>query len=210
MPPPSKLTPASPSTVDERRQLRRQLREQRAELRGPARARAEYRLAAQVMRLRAFHQARHIAAYLASGSEGEVDVSYLIEVALRAGKAVYVPVMRPDLHLDFARFTHETRLRANFFGLDEPVFAERQLIAPMQLDLVLTPLVGFDAQGNRLGMGGGYYDRTFAPLLQRPHYRRPRLLGVAFECQRVDTPLPMERWDVPLWRVVTEAGCHPR
>ena len=74
------------------------------------------------------------------------------------------------------------------------------------LDLVLVPLVGFDGAGNRLGMGGGFYDRSFAFLGQR-RWRRPRLVGVAFDLQRVDR-LPRRAWDVPLDAVASERGCY--
>ena len=73
----------------------------------------------------------------------------------------------------------------------------------MDLDLVLVPLVAFDDRGNRLGMGGGYYDQTFAFLSQRQHYRRPTLLGVAYEFQRL-VALPVQAWDIPLDGVATE------
>ena len=72
-----------------------------------------------------------------------------------------------------------------------------------ELDLILAPLVGFDTHGNRLGMGGGYYDRTFAYLKHRLHWQKPRLIGLAYELQRV-ADLANHAWDVPLQSVVTE------
>jgi 5-formyltetrahydrofolate cyclo-ligase len=71
------------------------------------------------------------------------------------------------------------------------------------LDLILTPLVAFDDQGNRLGMGGGFYDRTLAYLGRRKHWKKPRLIGTAHAFQQV-ARLPHESWDVPLHGVVTE------
>ena len=65
------------------------------------------------------------------------------------------------------------------------------------------PLVGFDQQGYRLGMGGGYYDATLAFMQHRRLWRKPRLVGVAYECQRVET-LPHDPWDMPLDAVLTE------
>jgi len=73
------------------------------------------------------------------------------------------------------------------------------------LDIALVPLVAFDDYGRRLGMGGGYYDRTFAYLRHREHWRRPKLIGVAFEFQRV-AELPAQPWDVPLDGIITEKG----
>jgi 5-formyltetrahydrofolate cyclo-ligase len=70
---------------------------------------------------------------------------------------------------------------------------------------VLAPLVAFDRSGNRLGMGGGYYDRSFAYLRHRVHWRRPRLIGYAYGFQEVQA-LERAHWDVPLSGVVTELG----
>jgi 5-formyltetrahydrofolate cyclo-ligase len=77
------------------------------------------------------------------------------------------------------------------------------------LDLVLVPLVGFDARGNRLGMGGGFYDRHFAFLRNRQAWRRPLLIGIAFDVQRVPR-LSGASHDVPLWGIVTERGTYGR
>jgi 5-formyltetrahydrofolate cyclo-ligase len=71
------------------------------------------------------------------------------------------------------------------------------------LDLVLTPLVAFDAQGHRLGMGGGFYDRSFAYLLRHSRWLRPRLIGLAYDFQR-QTRLPHQPWDVPLHAIATD------
>jgi 5-formyltetrahydrofolate cyclo-ligase len=67
------------------------------------------------------------------------------------------------------------------------------------------PLVGFDPRGNRIGMGKGYYDRALSFRRRQQHWKTPRLVGLAFECQRVDA-LPARAHDVPLDALVTEAG----
>ena len=72
---------------------------------------------------------------------------------------------------------------------------------------LLVPLVAFDARGNRLGMGGGYYDRTLAYLRDRSHWRRPRIFGLAHALQRVDA-LPKNAWDIPVDGVITEREMH--
>ncbi len=96
-------------------------------------------------------------------------------------------------------------MRKNNFGIAEP--GDRGRILTAELDVVLVPLVGFDDAGNRLGMGGGFYDRHFSFLRSRTHFRRPRLIGVAYEMQRLPK-LPTDPWDVPLWAVVTDRGIH--
>jgi 5-formyltetrahydrofolate cyclo-ligase len=105
--------------------------------------------------------------------------------------------------MHFAELSTDAPLARNFFGIREPQLGAR--IDPRHLDLVLTPLVGFDDRGVRLGVGRGYYDRCFRFLHGRIHWRRPKLLAVAYELQRVPT-LPQQSWDVPLYGVVTELG----
>lgn len=132
-----------------------------------------------------------VAAYLAR--DGEVDLGNLIERCWQRGVAVAVPVL---LHREmrFAAYRRDEPLRANRFGIDEPSMPE--YVTP---NIVLTPLVAFDGQGHRLGMGGGYYDRYFCAT---PTVRR---IGIAHECQRADA-LPSAASDVALTDVVTENG----
>jgi 5-formyltetrahydrofolate cyclo-ligase len=104
--------------------------------------------------------------------------------------------------MTFAELAPGALLAANFFGILEPKVGRK--IEARRLDLVLTPLVAFDDRGVRLGVGRGYYDRAFKFLRHRSRWRRPKLLGVAYELQRV-APLTPSSWDVPLWGVVTEA-----
>lgn len=155
---------------------------------------------------RSFLKARHIAAYLSN--DGEMDIALTIARIWAMRKHCYLPVLRPNpLHgLRFARYTPESRLTPNRFGIPEPLINHHFLAQPWALDLVLVPLVAFDADGNRLGMGGGFYDRTFAYRRQR-NYARPRLVGIAYEFQRVNQ-LPSRTWDVPLEAIVTEFGWH--
>lgn len=128
-----------------------------------------------------------------------------------AAREWFLPVLRRHAagRLWFVRWRPPDRLRPNRFGILEPS-ARRGAIRPAwHLDLVLLPLVGFDDRCNRLGMGGGYYDRSLAWLRQRQHWRRPRLIGLAHECQRLEHIEP-RRWDVPLDAVVTEARVYDR
>ncbi len=101
--------------------------------------------------------------------------------------------------MQFVPFTPQTPMVKNRFGILEP--RSRQKISPQQLDVVLLPLLAFDQQGNRLGMGGGYYDRTFAFLRQKAWRKRPLLIGIAHDFQQV-AELEHAPWDVPLAMVV--------
>ena len=93
--------------------------------------------------------------------------------------------------------------RTNRLGIDEP--QGLRTLAPRRLDIVFLPLVGFDAHGVRLGAGGGYYDRAFAFRRWRRAWHAPRLIGIAYSFQQVDT-LMAAAHDVLLDAVVTEKG----
>ncbi len=151
----------------------------------------------------AFRNARRIAAYLPA--DGERETAPLIERAWEMGKRVYLPVLLPHgvNRLWFARYTPDTQLIRNRFGIAEPARAAHTRVAPLSLDVVLTPLVAFDAHGQRLGMGGGYYDRSFAYQLRHTRWLRPRLIGLAYDFQR-QRRLPPQAWDVPLQAIATD------
>lgn len=133
----------------------------------------------------------------------------LMYLAMRAGKLIYLPALRnrPANSLWFKPYRIGDRLIDNRFGIPEPRSQHGRLIMPWAIDTVFVPLVAFDGSGNRLGMGGGYYDRTFAFKRQRNHWKGPRLIGVAHEFQHVDS-LPNQHWDIPLDAVITEACIH--
>ena len=187
--------------------LRKQMRSQRRAL-----SAHEHRLASdmaldKILRHPVFMRARHIALFLPN--DGEIDISELMPTAWSMNKHCYLPVLAsPGQRMVFAPMEKDSRLELNRYGIPEPQVNRRKLLQPQQLDLVLTPLVAFDTQGNRIGMGGGYYDRSFAFLRRRQHWRKPRMLGVAHDFQRVDQ-LPPQLWDVPLHGVFTNRGFYP-
>ena len=136
------------------------------------------------------------------GVDGEVDLSPVVEHACSSGKSIFAPVLARD-GLRFVEIETDGVLRCNRFGIPEPGPGRR--IDPRGLDVVLAPLVAFDTCGNRLGMGKGYYDRSFGFLRLRTRWRKPKLVGVGFAFQRVDRLAP-QHWDVPLWGAITDAG----
>ena len=190
----------SSSRRAERRSLRQRIRAERRALPAGDRAAADRAIAANILRLDVFRSARRIAVFLAF--DGEPTLAGLVEAAARAGKRVYAPVITRS-GMRFAELDLGARLGTNFFGILEPDPSRR--IDPRRLDLVLTPLVAFDDHGVRIGVGRGYYDRCFRFLRTRRTWRRPKLLGVAYELQHVPA-IAAEPWDVPLWGAVTEAG----
>jgi len=186
---------------------RKQLRARRRALNDSERLQRSETLCRRLSRQPLFRASHKIAAYLPS--DGEIDTQPLIELAWQMKKQVYLPVLVPFLsnRLWFARFEPDTRLVSNRYGIAEPELIHRQRIAPQALDIVLAPLVGFDRNGNRLGMGGGFYDRSFAYLLNRKHWARPQLIGLAYDFQLVSR-LPVQTWDVPLTAVASDSDWY--
>ncbi|MFY0663419.1 MAG: 5-formyltetrahydrofolate cyclo-ligase [Natronospirillum sp.] len=191
------LTQAAQTKV-ERGELRRILRQRRRALTVAQQQLAARRLANHLLNLPLVKAARSIALYLPN--DGEISLQPFIERLWGQGKTPYLPQLHPlrGGRLWFLPYRRKSLLRNNRFGIPEP--RSQRVFLPRQMDVVLLPLVGFDAQGNRLGMGGGFYDRTFAQRGQRPV-----LIGVAHACQQV-TQLPVQPWDVPLHGIVTDHG----
>ncbi len=188
-----------------RSDIRRLMRERRRKLPPREQQRRSMALNRHLARLSLFLRSRHIAFYLPN--DGEVDLRPLIAQACAMGKRCYLPVLSPIYHnrLWFAPYAPGEHLLLNRFAIPEPAHNWSAMRPVWTLDLLLTPLVAFDEQGNRLGMGGGYYDRTLAYLGRRKHWNKPRLLGTAYEFQKVES-LPCEPWDIPLEGIVTDEG----
>ena len=174
--------------------LRRQLRAARRRVDAPARLAAATAVDRMLASLGLPRPRSRLAAYLPI--DGEIDPS----IVLRRARA-----LRCEIHLPLITGFRSRRMRL----VPEAVFGDRPAPGDRArwLDLVLVPLVAFDADGNRLGMGAGFYDRHFAFLRHRQFWHRPRLLGLGFELQRVGALMPAPH-DVPLWGVVTEAGIY--
>ena len=196
-----------PDTQPERQSLRQLIRQRRKSL-----SQAEQQAAAQqlVMRFQEHPEiqgARRIALYLAN--DGEIDPGWLLRAAQRRGKITYLPVLSawPKTKMVFQRINPQDKLRRNRFRIAEPLANRARQRKVWALDLILLPLVGFDAHGGRLGMGGGFYDRSLAHKTRHPGMHKPRLLGLAHECQKVEK-LPTASWDVPLQATVTDQGWY--
>ena len=183
--------------------LRRQLRQARRQLSPTQQRRAARDLYRQLAQHPVFRRARHIAIYLPN--DGEIDPRPLLQEAQRRGKAIYLPVLNawPRTRMVFQRIMPNEQLRPNRFGIAEPAYRPTRQRRIWTLDLVLMPLVGFDEHGGRLGMGGGFYDRSLAYRGRRKNGHKPTLLGLAHECQKVDR-LPIEPWDVSLQATLTD------
>ncbi|MDH5512705.1 MAG: 5-formyltetrahydrofolate cyclo-ligase [Gammaproteobacteria bacterium] len=187
--------------------LRQKLRTRRRALSPDEQKQAASRVAANVTGSRLFLTSRRIACYLPN--DGEIDTRPILAHIRRMRKVCYLPVLSRLTRdrLWFARMETDTDLSPNRFGIPEPVVPARELVRAQELDLILMPLVGFDDHGHRLGMGGGYYDRSLEFLRHRTRWRKPHLLGIAYDFQRVNG-LTADPWDIPLTGVVTDQAIY--
>jgi 5-formyltetrahydrofolate cyclo-ligase len=198
----SRKTMTEPAPLS-RPQLRRMLRNARRALTPSEQRKAAQGVYRQLAQHPLFRRAKHISLYLPT--DGEIDPRLLLRAAQRRGKATYLPVLSawPRTKMVFQRVRPGEKLLPNRFRILEPRVNVRRQRKVLALDLVLLPLVGFDDAGGRLGMGGGFYDRSLAYLARRQHWRKPTLLGLAHECQKVER-LVQASWDVPLAGTVTD------
>lgn len=183
--------------------LRRLLRKARRALNRAEQRQAAQGLYRQLAQNPLFRRARHVSLYLPM--DGEIDPRLLLREAQRRGKKTYLPVLSawPRTKMVFQRVRPGERFRPNRFRIPEPRIDARKQRKIWALDLILMPLVGFDDQGGRLGMGGGFYDRSLAYQARRKAWQKPVLLGLAHECQKVEK-LAVASWDVPLQGTVSD------
>lgn len=143
----------------------------------------------------------HIGIYFSN--DAELDTSLLIKELWSKDHTLYLPVIHPfnGTTLYFQRYEENSPMRPNRYGILEPKLNCSQICPLQDLDYLLMPLVAFDSNGNRLGMGGGFYDKTLARY-HNENWQKPQLIGLAHQCQHVES-LPVESWDVPLNLIIT-------
>ena len=163
------------------------------------RHRASARICERIIRSHEFRACQLLGAYLPM--RDEVDTTAIVERAWSAQKRVFAPVTDTHGVMNFCEIKPDTVVTRNRYGLWEP--ASGVIIDARDLDLVITPIVAFDDDKHRIGMGGGYYDRCFHFLKNRRSWLKPKLIGVAFSCQRT-TAIDSDSWDVSLYSMVTE------
>jgi 5-formyltetrahydrofolate cyclo-ligase len=177
------------------------LRDRRRALTPSQQANASAWVLRHLMHSPVFMRSQHVAIYMSN--DGELNPLPIAEQLWKMDKHCYLPVLHPsqDRQLWFVRFDKDTPLKPNRFGIPEPDHRKNHKIPARLLDVVLVPLVGFDRSGARLGMGGGFYDTTFA--FHQHKKTKPWLIGVAHACQEIDK-LETASWDIPLYGVVTD------
>lgn len=194
------------NSLGSREVIRREVRRRRRALSVQQQRQAAADLRRLLARQPLFQRSRHIAFYLPN--DGEIDPRPLMQLAMRLGKYCYLPLLHParEGRLWFLRYRASDKLKPNRFNIPEPVLGRSARRHARALDLVLLPLVAFDQGGGRLGMGAGFYDRTFAFKLEEGRSRHtPALIGLAHRCQQVPA-LPLAEWDVALAAIGTDGG----
>lgn len=190
--------------LQNRQALRKALREKRNALTTEQQQHAAHAVRDNLLSLPAIRQASSIACYLPN--DGEVDLTPFINTCwttpAQPPKVMSLPVLHPICkgHLLFLQYKMHTPMQQNKYGIKEPVLACCNVIPTFDHDIILMPLVGFDNQGNRLGMGGGYYDRSLSAI--HSVKTKPKLIGIAHDCQQVKQ-LPVQPWDIPLDAIIT-------
>lgn len=207
---PPSMNPSPPES--DKSSLRKALRARRAAVAKGVRQSAGRRIERLALGRRLVRHGRRIGFYIPS--KGEVDILPLLNRALWMGAHCYLPMLPPRAggwhggrRLWFTRLGEIARhWTVNRYGIPEYGHRVRR-VRIWQLQVVFLPMLGFDARGYRMGMGGGYYDASLAYLARRSQWRKPLLVGVAFDAQRVDQ-LPHDPWDIPVDVVVTESRCY--
>jgi 5-formyltetrahydrofolate cyclo-ligase len=194
--------PLSPEEKKDRQDLRQQLRARRRALSPAQQAQAAAELARQLFSLPQILRAKQVALYMAQ--DGEINPALVAQQLWKMGKHCYLPCLGPGKTklLWFVEFTPASQLMPNRFGIPEPNRKQDRRLPTHLLDIVLMPLVGFDRTGNRLGMGGGFYDATFA-FKHTSSTKKPLLIGLTHACQEVGQ-LQSANWDIPLNAIVTD------
>ncbi len=190
----------------DRANLRKELRRKRHSLSSSEQHIAAKRLYRQVATQTFFLKARRIGFYFAS--DAEVDPLAILIKALEMGKQCFLPLLSAHQpgKVCFAPFREGDALQPNQWGILEPVTKVRDLVSIRAINLVFVPLVGFDERCSRLGMGKGFYDRTFS-YKSRTGNNKPKLVGLAHECQKIDL-IPTDSWDVRLDEVITDSNVY--
>jgi len=132
----------------------------------------------------------------------ELDTAPLLQLARRRGCVIAVPRVISKRHSRMHFFLLGEQTARGAYGISEPV--ARRRISGRELDIVFLPLVGFDTSGHRIGMGKGFYDRALSHRRHLRRWRRPLLVGIAYNVQEV-ADLAASRHDVPVDLIVTES-----
>ena len=183
--------------------IRKDMRVARRALTSAQQRNAARGLLYQILKHPLYQRSRRIAFYLPN--DGEIDPTLALLKALDRNKECYLPVLYRggENRLLFGRTLTLTNMKLNRFGIPEPNVAKYGWVFSNELDLILAPLVAFDDEGNRIGMGGGFYDSSLKHLRLNRNWQRPYVLGLAHEFQRIES-IGRNAWDIPLRGAITD------
>lgn len=190
-----------PETAGLQKTIRRKIRALRQAFDVEDRRRASRIITDKITHAHFFQRARAVGCYLPT--EVEVDTWPIFLRAWHMKKQIFAPVITKNNEMLFREVSANSDVLDNEFGIPEPVSGN--FLSPRKLDIVITPLVAFDDMQNRIGMGGGYFDRTFSFLGQRRNFVKPKLIGVAFDFQKVEK-ISANPWDIRVFCTITESS----
>jgi 5-formyltetrahydrofolate cyclo-ligase len=182
--------------------IRQEKRRYRQSLNSQAISQASARARDRLLQCKAFVDANTVAIYYPA--QGELDPLPLLEACPDKKFALPVIITEPEKQLHFYGYDKQGRMQANKFGIEEPLPHPEKKISLAAIDVIITPMVAFDAKKNRMGHGAGFYDRT---LIFPKGTVRPTLIGFAYDWQQV-SELPVRPWDVPMDLVVTDKAVY--
>ncbi|WP_457914575.1 5-formyltetrahydrofolate cyclo-ligase [Candidatus Hartigia pinicola] len=182
-----------------RRKIRQSIRKIRQKMTTDQQKFAAHKIIHNVLLHPKITQAQHISLFFSI--DGEINTQPLINTLWKKNINVYLPVLDPSNQhkLLFVSYTSDTQLVKNRFDINEPILDITQAIPSCELDIMMIPLVAFDSIGQRLGMGGGFYDRVLVNWKKKDFYP----IGLAHDCQYFKSLLPVENWDISLPEVIT-------
>ncbi len=187
-----------------KQQLRTKLKQQRRQLTHKQQQQASLQVIKKLKSVPNYQFAKRVALYI--NAYGELPTTPIIKDLQQRQRACFVPVIDPVRPhcMRFMRLMPNTQLKTHQLGMQQPIFNYKHCVPAFSIGLILTPLVGFNTQRQRLGMGGGFYDRAFAKASKA---RLPTSIGLAYEWQKC-VALPTEKWDNPLNYIVSDAQIY--
>ncbi len=182
----------------EKKRLREHYKAIRLSLSAQQRMQAAESVANQLLGLPTWPSAQYVAGYWAT--QGELPL-HIVQMHMQAPQIWCLPMVQSDNTLKFAPWRAGDALVSNQYGIPEPDLALTSTLSTADLSIILLPLLAYTRTGQRLGMGGGYYDRSLT--FRQNQASAPLIIGVAYSSQEADS-LPSEAWDVKLDMLINE------
>ena len=182
----------------EKRQLRLDFKTKRLAITAAQRMQTAEAVAQHLLQLPEWSSANYVAGYWAT--QGEVPL-HVVQMRLQTPRVWCLPIIQADKTLKFAPWRSGDDLVSNQYGIPEPDVSPTSALDARDISIVLIPLFAYTLTGSRLGMGGGYYDRSFA--FRHTQSTPPLLIGVAYSCQEAND-IPAHNWDVKLDILINE------